>query len=315
MIGIFHGGKMENISDNILCKIGKTPLVRINRLNDGDAEIIAKIESFNPGGSVKDRIAVSMVEDAEKAGTIDKNTVIIEPTSGNTGIGLAMVCAVKGYKLILTMPDTMSIERRNLIKAYGADIELTLGIEGMRGSIAKALELKEKIGNAYIPQQFTNKSNPKIHESTTAVEILEDTGGKVDIFVSAAGTGGTLTGTARILKKKLPGIKIVAVEPEASAVLSGNLPGTNNRIQGIGAGFIPEVLNVKLIDEVIAVSNENAFDMTRKIAQSEGILAGISSGAALYAAVKLSKKAENKGKRIVVIFPDTGERYLGSGVY
>lgn len=305
---------MKNIHDNLLSLIGKTPLVKLNRINGGSAEIYAKVEYFNPGGSVKDRIAIAMIETAEKEGLISKDTVIIEPTSGNTGIGLAWVSAVKGYRLILAMPETMSLERRTLLKAYGAELVLTPGSEGMKGAVRKAEELKQQYENAFIPQQFKNFSNPEIHRLTTAQEILNDTDGQVDIFVAGVGTGGTVTGVGEILKKNNPDIRIVAVEPEASAVLSGNMPGPH-RIQGIGAGFIPEILNLDVIGEIIKVSNDNAIETARNLARQEGLLVGISSGAAAFAALQLSRKDENRGKRIVVVLPDTGERYLSAGLY
>lgn len=305
---------MSTIHENLLSLIGRTPLVRFGRINNGEAEILGKVEYFNPGGSVKDRIAFAMIEKAEKDGLINSETVIIEPTSGNTGIGLALVSAVKGYKLILTMPETMSLERRTLLKAYGAELALTPGSEGMKGAIRKAEELKAQYNNAFIPQQFKNFSNPEIHRITTAQEIINDTGGKVDIFVAGVGTGGTVTGVGEILKKNNPGSKVVAVEPSASAVLSGEMPGPH-RIQGIGAGFVPEVLNIDVIDEIIKVSNEDAINTSRNLASSEGLLVGISSGAAAYAALSLSMRKENAGKRIVVILPDTGERYLSVGLY
>ncbi|MCR4437180.1 MAG: cysteine synthase A [Clostridiales bacterium] len=305
---------MSNIHENLLTLIGRTPLVKFNRINDGEAEILGKVEYFNPGGSVKDRIAFAMIEKAEKERLINSDTVIIEPTSGNTGIGLALVSAVKGYKLILTMPETMSLERRTLLKAYGAQLVLTPGSEGMKGAVRKAEELREQHNNAFIPQQFKNFSNPEIHRITTAQEILNDTDGKVDIFVAGVGTGGTVTGVGEVLKKNNPDVKVVAVEPEASAVLSGEMPGPH-KIQGIGAGFIPEVLNIDVIDEIIKVSNDNAINTSRSLARYEGLLVGISSGAAAYAALQLSKRKENKGKRIVVVLPDTGERYLSAGLY
>lgn len=305
---------MSGLHDNVLSLIGKTPLVRLNRINEGETDIFGKVEYFNPGGSVKDRIALAMIEKAEQDGLIHADTVIIEPTSGNTGIGLALVSAVKGFKLILTMPETMSMERRMLLKAYGAELVLTPGSEGMKGAVRKAEELKAQYGNAFIPQQFRNFSNPRIHSLTTAQEILSDTEGKVDIFVAGVGTGGTVTGVGEILKKHNPKVKVIAVEPEASAVLSGEMPGPH-KIQGIGAGFIPEVLNIDIIDNIVKVSNENAFQTSRNLAAKEGLLVGISSGAAVYAALQLSKKPENKGKRIVAILPDTGERYLSSGLY
>ena len=305
---------MSRIHESILSLIGKTPLVRFNRINDGGAEILGKVEYFNPGGSVKDRIALAMIEKAEKDGLINNDTVIIEPTSGNTGIGLALISAVKGYRLILTMPETMSLERRTLLKAYGAELVLTPGSEGMKGAIRKAEELKGQYNDSFIPQQFKNFSNPEIHRITTAQEIINDTDGKVDIFVAGVGTGGTVTGVGETLKKNNPGVKVVAVEPAASAVLSGEMPGPH-KIQGIGAGFIPEVLNIDIIDEIFKVSNEDAINTSRKLAGNEGLLVGISSGAAAYAALQLSKREENKGKRIVVVLPDTGERYLSAGLY
>lgn len=305
---------MSKINENLLSLIGRTPLVKFNRLNNGGAEILAKVEYFNPGGSVKDRIANAMIEKAEKEGLINSETVIIEPTSGNTGIGLALVSAVKGYRLILTMPETMSIERRTLLKAYGAELVLTPGSEGMKGAIRKAEELKAQYGNAFIPQQFKNFSNPEVHRITTAQEILNDTDGKVDIFVAGVGTGGTVTGVGEVLKKSIPGVRVVAVEPVTSAVLSGEMPGPH-KIQGIGPGFIPEVLNIDVLDEIIKVSNEDAFETSRNLAKKEGLLVGISSGAASFAALQLSKREENKGKRIVVLLPDTGERYLSAGLY
>ena len=305
---------MSKINENILGLIGKTPLVRFNRINDGGAEIFGKVEYFNPGGSVKDRIAFAMIEKAEKNGLINNDTVIIEPTSGNTGIGLALVSAVKGYRLILTMPETMSLERRTLLKAYGAELVLTPGSEGMKGAIRKAEELKGQYDNSFIPQQFKNFSNPEIHRITTAQEIINDTDGNVDIFVAGVGTGGTVTGVGEALKKNNPGVKVVAVEPAASAVLSGEMPGPH-KIQGIGAGFIPEVLNIDVIDEIFKVSNEDAINTSRKLAGTEGLLVGISSGAAAFAALQLSKREENKGKHIVVVLPDTGERYLSAGLY
>jgi len=305
---------MLNIHENLLTLIGKTPLVRFNRINEGVSEILGKVEYFNPGGSVKDRIAFAMIEEAEKAGLINSDTIIIEPTSGNTGIGLAMVSAVKGYRLILTMPETMSMERRSILKAYGAELVLTQGPEGMKGAVRKAEELKAQYNNAFIPQQFKNFTNPKIHRITTAQEILTDTGGDIDIFVAGVGTGGTVSGVGEILKRQNPNVKVVAVEPEASAVLSGEMPGPH-KIQGIGAGFIPEILNIDVIDEIIKVSNEDAINTSRRLAKLEGLLVGISSGAAAYAALQLSNRDENKGKRIVVVLPDTGERYLSAGLF
>lgn len=297
------------IYENILHTIGNTPLVKINRLNDGYANILAKVESFNPAGSVKDRPALNMIEDAEKSALINKDTVIIEPTSGNTGIGLAMVCAVKGYRMILTMPETMSIERRKLLSAYGAELVLTDGAKGMQGAVDKANELHKEIKNSFIPQQFSNPANPKIHEETTAREIYTDTDGKVDIIVAGVGTGGTISGISRALKREKPEIKVVAVEPETSQLLGKGTAGAH-KIQGIGANFVPDNFDRDLIDEIFPVSNEDALATFRKIPTQEGILCGISSGAALYAAIQVSKRPENKDKIIVVILPDTGERYL-----
>ncbi len=300
--------------------IGKTPLLELTNFeqeHELPAKIIGKLEYFNPLGSVKDRVAYAMIEDGIKKGTINKDTVIIEPTSGNTGIGLAFVTAVKKLHLILTMPDTMSLERRKIVTALGAEVVLTPGKEGMRGSIAKAEELKKKYGNAVILQQFENPANPQIHKETTAAEFVEDlqeSNEKVDIFISAVCTGGTITGTAWGLKEKNPDVKIVAVEPKDSAVLSGGKAGAH-KIQGIGAGFIPKVLDRSLLDEVIAVSNEDAFATTRDVAKSDGLLVGISSGAAIYAAVILAKRPENKGKNIVVLLPDGGERYLSTTLF
>ena len=300
-----------NIKDNILETIGNTPLVKINKLNDGFATVVAKVESFNPGGSVKDRPALNMIEDAEKRGLINKDTVIIEPTSGNTGIGLAMVCAVKGYKMILTMPETMSVERRKLLSAYGAELVLTEGAKGMQGAVDKALELHKQFPNSFIPQQFSNPANPQIHELTTAEEIWNDTEGKVDIIVGGVGTGGTISGIARNLKRKNPNIKAIAVEPESSQMLLKGVAGPH-KIQGIGANFVPENFDRSVIDEIIPISNEDAFETARNLAKEEGILCGISCGASMKAAIKLAKRQENKGKFIVAILPDTGERYLSS---
>ncbi|AEM73659.1 cysteine synthase A [Caldicellulosiruptor acetigenus] len=303
------------IYNNITELIGKTPLVRLNKLSkEYDAEIVAKIEYFNPGGSVKDRIGLAMIEDAEKRGLINKDTVIIEPTSGNTGIALAMVCAVKGYKLILTMPETMTIERRKLLRAYGAEIVLTPGEKGMKGAIEKAFEIYNSTPNAFMPQQFENLSNPEIHKKTTALEIWNDTNGNVDIFVAGVGTGGTITGVGEVLKEKKPSVKVVAVEPFDSAVLSGEKPRPH-KIQGIGAGFVPKVLNTKIYDQIIKVKAEDAYEMSRYLAREEGILVGISSGAALYGALEVAKKQENKKKMIVVLLPDTGERYLSTDLF
>jgi len=297
------------IFENILSTIGNTPLVKINKLNTGFATIAAKVESFNPAGSVKDRPAFNMIKQAQEKGLIDNNTVIIEPTSGNTGIGLAMVCAVKGYRLILTMPETMSIERRKLLSAYGAEIVLTEGKLGMQGAVDKANQLHNEIKNSFIPQQFSNPDNPAIHEETTAKEILDATEGKVDIIVAGVGTGGTISGISRTLKKYNPNIKAVAVEPESSPLLSKGI-ANSHKIQGIGANFVPDNFDGNIIDEIITVSNEDALNTFKDAAKKEGIFCGISSGAALFAAIKLSERVENKGKLIVVILPDTGERYL-----
>jgi cysteine synthase A len=308
---------MAKIAKNLTELVGNTPLVQLSNYsaNKGlEANIIAKLESFNPGGSVKDRIALAMVEDAEAAGILKTGTEIIEPTSGNTGIGLALVAAVKGYKLTLTMPETMSVERRNLLKALGANLVLTPGATGMKGAIAKALELHEENPNSYIPQQFENASNPQVHKRTTGVEIWNDTDGKVDIFVSGVGTGGTVSGAGAYLKEKNPNVKIVAVEPADSPVLEGGAPGPH-KIQGIGAGFIPKNYNASVVDEILAVSNDQAILTSRQLAQQEGLLVGISSGAATYAATVLAQRPENKGKNIVVLLPDTGERYLSTLLY
>ena len=305
---------MRKIADNILETIGNTPLVRINKLNQGGAEVLAKVESFNPGSSVKDRAALVMIEAAEKAGLLKPGALIIEPTSGNTGIGLALASAVKGYHLILTMPDTMSIERRKLAAAYGAEIVLTEGAKGMTGAIEKAIELRDSNPGSFIPQQFENPANPESHKLSTGPEIWEDTEGKIDAFVAGVGTGGTLTGVGEYLLSKNPSVKIIAVEPETSAVLSGK-PGGAHPLQGIGAGFIPKVVNTEIISEVIAVSGENAGKTARECAAQEGILIGISSGAALYAALELSKRPEYAGKRIVVLLPDCGERYLSTWLF
>lgn len=302
--------KVNKITD----LIGKTPLIRINRLNESGAEVYVKVESFNPFSSVKDRVALALIEAAEKSGKITKDTVIIEPTSGNTGVGLAAVAAVKGYRVILTMPETFSIERRKLLKAYGAELVLTEGPKGMKGAIAKAEELAAQYPNSFIPQQFDNPANPEIHRQTTGPEIWEDTDGKVDIFISAAGTGGTITGAGEYLKSKKAGIKIVAVEPAASPVISGGQPGPH-KIQGIGPGFIPGVLNTKLIDEIYLTDDVKAGTIARRAAREEGLLIGISSGAALEAALTIAKRPENKGKTIVAILPDTGERYLSTWLF
>ena len=308
---------MAKIAKNLTELIGNTPLVQLSNYsaNKGlEATVIAKLESFNPAGCVKERIALAMVEDAEAAGILKPGAEIIEPTSGNTGIGLALVAAVKGYNLTLTMPETMSVERRNLLKALGANLVLTPGATGMKGAIAKALELHEENPNSYIPQQFENASNPLVHKRTTGEEIWRDTDGKVDIFVAGVGTGGTVSGVGAALKAHNPNVKIRAVEPADSPVLSGGNPGTH-KIQGIGAGFIPKNYNASVVDEIIQVSNDNAILTSRQLAQQEGLLVGISSGAATYAATILAQRPENKGKNIVVLLPDTGERYLSTLLY
>lgn len=309
---------MSKIYKNVSELVGRTPLIEVERFSKAmdadDARILAKLEYFNPAGSVKDRVAKAMIEDAEAKGLLKEGATIIEPTSGNTGIGLAAIGISKGYKVILTMPETMSIERRNLLKAYGAQIVLTEGSKGMKGAIAKAEELNDEIENSVILGQFVNAANPAAHVATTGPEIWEDTDGKIDIFVAGVGTGGTVTGVGRYLKSKNPDIKIVAVEPESSPVLSKGTAGPH-KIQGIGAGFVPEVLDTKIYDEIITVSNENAFFAGNKAAKTEGILVGISSGAALYAATELAKRPENKGKTIVALLPDTGERYLSTALF
>ncbi len=306
---------MGKIFSDITKTVGNTPLVKLNHIAEGlEATILAKIESFNPLSSVKDRIGVAMIEDAEKRGVLKKGTTIIEPTSGNTGVSLAFVAAAKGYKLILTMPDTMSMERRQLLAIFGAQLVLTPGAEGMKGAVKKAEDLVRETPNAIILQQFNNPANPQIHRKTTAEEIWNDTDGKVDILVAGVGTGGTITGIAEVIKKRKPSFKAIAVEPDASPVLSGGAPGPH-KIQGIGAGFIPQVLNKEIIDEVIRVTNDNSGEVARRLAKLEGILAGISSGAALWAALEVAKRKENKGKVIVVILPDTGERYLTTWLF
>lgn len=306
---------MAKIANSITELIGNTPLLRVNKFVEGlEADLLVKLEYFNPAGSIKDRIGYAMIKDAEDKGLINKDTVIIEPTSGNTGIALAFVAAARGYKLILTMPETMTVERRKLLKAYGAEIVLTPGPDGMRGAIRKAEELASQIKNSYIPQQFKNGANPEIHRATTAEEIWRDTDGKVDILIGGVGTGGTITGVGEAIKIRKPELKVIAVEPNDSPILSGGKPGPH-KIQGIGAGFVPDVLNTNIIDEIIKVNNDEAFATSKDFALKEGVLIGISSGAALQAALQVAKREENKGKVIVVILPDTGERYLSTTLF
>lgn len=306
---------MGRIAKDITELIGNTPLVRLNKITEGaKAEVVAKLESFNPCSSVKDRIGLSMIQAAEEAGLITKDTVIVEPTSGNTGVALAFVCASRGYRLILTMPDTMSIERRRLLAAFGAELVLTPGAEGMPGAVRKAEQIVAENPGYFMPQQFKNPANPKIHRETTAEEIWRDTDGRVDILVAGVGTGGTITGVTEVIKKRKPGFKAIAVEPIASPVLSGGKPGPH-KIQGIGAGFIPEVMRLDLVDEIITVAHEDAGLMSQRLAREEGILVGISSGAATWAALEVARRQENQGKLIVVILPDTGERYLSTWLF
>ncbi len=308
---------MATYKQSLVELIGNTPLLQLNRFiekKNVKATLVAKLEYFNPAGSVKDRIGYAMLQAAQEQGRINKDSVIIEPTSGNTGVGLAFVAAALGYRIIITMPETMSVERRNLLKAYGAELVLTPGADGMRGAIRKAEEIAAQIPNSFIPQQFRNPSNPKIHRETTAQEIWKDTEGEVDIFIAGVGTGGTVTGVGEALKERKPSIKVIAVEPNDSPVLSGGAPGAH-KIQGIGAGFVPEIFQIEVVDEIFRVKNEEAFETARELAQKEGLLVGISSGAAAFAAVQIAKREENRGKTIVVLLPDTGERYLSTGLF
>lgn len=305
---------MGKIYADITATIGSTPLVKINKLGSRDATILAKLESFNPGGSVKDRIALAMLDEAERQGLLNPGTVIVEPTSGNTGIGLALVCAAKGYRLKLTMPESMSVERRKLLRMLGAELVLTPAELGMRGAVEEAQRIHQSDANVFVPQQFTNMANPEVHRRTTAEDIWNDTDGKVDILVAGVGTGGTITGCSEVLKTRNPDLWSVAVEPASSAVLSGERAG-KHKIQGIGAGFVPDVLNRAVVDEIIKVTDEQAMEMARRLASAEGILTGISSGAAMHAAAEVSRRSESRGKVIVVVLPDTGERYLSTELY